>query len=87
MLELSEFVEPRGEPVRPRANDPGATHIALRVGDVAAVHARLAAAGVETRTEPIEITDPGPWQGARAFYATDPDGVTIELIQPPPGRG
>lgn len=87
VLELSEFVEPRGEPVRPRANDPGATHIALRVGDVAAVHARLAAAGVETRTEPIEITDPGPWQGARAFYATDPDGVTIELIQPPPGRG
>ena len=85
VLELIEYVEPRGTPARPQINDPGATHISLRVSDIAAVHARLVEAGVETRTEPIEITDPGPWQGARAFYASDPDGVTVELIQTPPG--
>jgi len=24
----------------------------------------------------------GPWHGARAFYAIDPDGVILELIEP-----
>ena len=85
VLELIEYVEPRGAPARPQANDPGAMHISMRVSDIAAVHARLADAGVETKTDPIAITDPGPWQGAKAFYASDPDGVTIELIQTPPG--
>lgn len=85
VLELIEYVEPRGNPVRPQTNDPGAMHISMRVSDIAAVHARLGEAGVETRTAPVEITDPGPWQGARAFYASDPDGVTVELIQTPPG--
>ena len=85
VLELIEYVEPRGDPARPQANDPGAMHISMRVPDIAAVHARLSDAGVETRTDPIAITDPGPWHGAKAFYASDPDGVTIELIQTPPG--
>ena len=85
VLELIEYVEPRGAPARPQANDPGAMHVSMRVSDIVAVHARLADAGVETRTDPIAITDPGPWQGAKAFYASDPDGVTIELIQTPPG--
>ncbi len=85
VLELIEYVKPRGTPTRTQPNDPGAMHISLRVADIAAVHARLVAAGVETRTDPVEITDPGPWQGASAFYAGDPDGVTVELIQTPPG--
>ncbi len=82
VLELIEFVDPRGSPVRPRANDPGATHISLRVADIDAIHERLREADVSLRGEPVEITEPGAWQGARCFYASDPDGVTVELIQP-----
>ena len=85
VLELLEFVEPRGRPVAPRPNDPGATHIALRVADIDAVHARLSAADVPIRGEPVELTEPGAWQGAKSFYAGDPDGVTVELIQTPAG--
>ena len=81
VLELIEYVKPRGTPSRPEANDPGATHISLRVPDVEAVHHRLLEAGVGVRTEPIEITAAGAWQGAKAFYTSDPDGVTVELIQ------
>ena len=82
VLELIEFVDPRGRPIRPRANDPGATHIAVRVADIDAIHERLRQGGVPLRGEPVEITAPGAWQGARCFYASDPDGVTVELIQP-----
>ena len=82
VLELIEYAEPTGTPSRPEPNDPGATHISLRVADADAAYARLREAGVSVRSEPTTIDAPGAWDGARAFYASDPDGVTVELIQP-----
>jgi diaminopimelate decarboxylase len=84
VLELIEYVDPRGEPSRPKTNDPGATHISLRVADVDAIYERLREANVSVRSEPVKITAPGAWQGVRCFYASDPDGVTLELIQTAP---
>jgi diaminopimelate decarboxylase len=83
VLELIEFVEPRGTPHRPQPNDAGATHVSLRVGDALAVHKRLRQAGAEPRSEPVTIEAPGDWNGSRAFYVGDPDGVTVELIERP----
>lgn len=82
VLELIQYVEPPGTPTRPQANDPGATHISLRVADIEATYERLREANASVRSEPVKITAPGAWNGASAFYATDPDGVTVELIQP-----
>lgn len=87
VLELIEYVEPPGTPVRPEPNDPGSTHISLRVADIDAAHQRLREAGVECRSAPLTIESPGPWQGARAFYASDPDGIAIELIFKQGGLG
>ena len=83
VLELIEFVDPPGEAHRPRPNDPGATHISLRVADASAVYERLREAGAECRSEPVTIETPGAWNGCRAFYASDPDGVTLEFIERP----
>jgi len=55
----------------------------LRVDDVDAVCARLAAAGVTVPGRPTTITAAGPWQGARCVYVEDPDGRTVELVQRP----
>ena len=85
VLELIEYERPRGTPSRPKPNDPGATHISLRVPDANAAWERLRAAGAAVRTDPVTIDSPGAWDGARAFYAADPDGVTVELIQPSAG--
>jgi len=82
VLELIEYQSPRGPAHRAEPNDPGATHLALRVDDASAVHACLTEAGVVTRSAPTIIDEPGPWHGARAFYAVDPDGVILELIEP-----
>jgi diaminopimelate decarboxylase len=82
VLELIQYMSPRGRSHNAAPNDPGATHLALRVEDAPAVHARLTEAGVETRSAPTLIDEPGPWQGASAFYAIDPDGVILELIEP-----
>ena len=77
VLELIEYVEPRGAPSRPQPNDPGATHISLRVADVDAVYEpaaqRRRAVWSASRSK---ITSPGAWKGARVFYSSDPDGVS-----------
>jgi catechol 2,3-dioxygenase-like lactoylglutathione lyase family enzyme len=54
--------------------------------EVFAVAERSDAAGYAPRsTAPVHITE-GPNAGARSFYVRDPDGYTVELLQPPPGR-
>jgi catechol 2,3-dioxygenase-like lactoylglutathione lyase family enzyme len=83
-LELLEYLTHRGEPTPRETNRPGNGHICLHVDDLAATHARLLAAGVTFMSEPVEITA-GVNRGARAVYARDPDGFTVELFQRPPG--
>ena len=51
--------------------------------DAQAVYERLAEAGVRCTSEPVTIETVGAWNGSRAFYVSDPDGVTIELIERP----
>jgi catechol 2,3-dioxygenase-like lactoylglutathione lyase family enzyme len=86
-LEVIEYLEPRGKATTSRTCDPGNVHVALTVDDgIEDLHQRLLDAGVTCRSAPMTLTH-GRWKGARAFYALDPDGVTVELIQFPPGFG
>ena len=83
-LELLQYLAPRGTPRGYESRDPGTGHVCLRVEDIRDLHERLAAAGVECRSDaPVEITQ-GPNRGAFALYCRDPDGYTVELRQPPP---
>jgi glyoxylase I family protein len=81
LLEVIEFVRPRGSGLAQLPGEPGASHLALRVDDVDALCARLAAAGATVRGVPTTITAPGHWYGARCVYVEDPDGRTVELVQ------
>lgn len=83
VLELIEYVNPRGEPLNAATNRPGAAHLALQVDDLAAEFARLKAAGVQFRSEaPVPITH-GRHSGGLTCYLLDPDGITLELIELP----
>ena len=83
-LELLEYVSHPGEPTDRATNRPGNGHLALRVDDLQAWYQRLSAAGVEFRSSaPVPVTT-GINAGASAVYMRDPDGFTIELVQPAP---
>jgi lactoylglutathione lyase len=83
-LELLQYLNPEGTPRSYESRDPGTGHVCFRVEDIHGIHARLVAAGYRCRSEePVEITQ-GPNRGAFALYFRDPDGYTVELIQPPP---
>ena len=85
-LELLCYDTPKGEdPVATRrANTIGLRHIALRVDDIAAMVAKLRAAGVELFSEPVKVPAGVVThdQGEKTLvYFLDPDGVILELAQ------
>lgn len=80
-IELLHYFAPEGrDHVRPRACDTGSVHLAFAVDDLDAAIAHVAASGFKAAGIPQTI--PG---GPRLVYLQDPDGTTIEFIQPPAG--
>jgi catechol 2,3-dioxygenase-like lactoylglutathione lyase family enzyme len=83
-----ELLEYRAPADRSRANlrpcDIGSVHIALTVDDLDAVLETIAASGWKAAGEPQTLTV-GPNAGRRVVYVRDPDGTTIEFMQPPQG--
>ena len=82
-LELFEYLEPppRGDAGEPR--DVGVTHVCLLVPDLEPLYRRLEEAGVDFYSQPIAV-DTGENAGGYGVYLRDPDGITLELFQPPP---
>jgi lactoylglutathione lyase len=81
-LELIEYVSPRGQRVDTRSCNPGNSHICFKVEDMFGVYERLSAQGVHFKSAPVEI-QAGNDKGGYAVYFTDPDGISLELLQPP----
>lgn len=83
LLELIEYVNPRGEPTDTATNRPGSAHLAFQVDDLPAEYERLKALGVRFKSEPVRITA-GPNEGGWTVYFLDPDHITLEMVQPRP---
>lgn len=85
-LELVEYVHPRGEKTDVSTNRPGAPHLAFVTDSIHKDYARLAAAGVQFKSaDPVAI-EAGVNKGGYTVYFLDPDDITLEMLQPPPGR-
>jgi glyoxylase I family protein len=83
-VELLEYHAPTN---RKRADlrscDVGSVHVALTVDDLDAVLSAIAASGWRAAGKPQMLTT-GPNAGRRVVYVRDPDGTTIEFMQPAP---
>jgi catechol 2,3-dioxygenase-like lactoylglutathione lyase family enzyme len=86
-IELLKYDAPVGVtfPENSRANTLGLRHFALRVIDIAAMVAKLRAAGVHVFSDPVRVPDGVVQFDAGAtktlVYFLDPDGVIIELAE------
>jgi len=83
-IELLEYMAPanRKKNVDLRPCDVGSAHVALTVDDLDAVLEKVAASGWNAAGKPQTLTT-GPNAGRRVIYVRDPDGTTIEFMQPP----
>ncbi len=85
-IELLEYLAPDDrEHLRPRPCDVGSVHVAFTVDDLDAVVNTIAASGWQAAGKP-QTLQAGPNAGRRVVYVRDPDGITIEFMQPPPER-
>jgi catechol 2,3-dioxygenase-like lactoylglutathione lyase family enzyme len=91
LIELTEYLTPRGRPIPmdSRSNDQWFQHIAIVVTDMERAYQQLRKHKVRhTSTGPQRIPD---WNkaaaGVEAFYFKDPDGHDLELIYFPAGKG
>lgn len=81
-IELLEYQQPSDRAhLLPRPCDVGAVHVALRVDDIDSVLAAVVETGGQAAGSPQTMAT-GPRAGTRFAYMHDPDGTTIELIQP-----
>lgn len=82
-LELLQYLSPSTSTVSMETFNVGNAHLCLEVADLAADFPRLKELGAVFRSdEPVDISF-GPFKGGKAAYCRDPDGISLELIQPP----
>jgi catechol 2,3-dioxygenase-like lactoylglutathione lyase family enzyme len=81
-LELIEYLEPRPGRVDMEPRNAGNAHLCLITADLRSEFERLRGHARFRHPEPIEIPW-GPYAGAVTCYAVDPDGILIQLMQPP----
>ena len=82
-IELLEYLAPSDRKhVDLRPCDVGSAHVALLVDDLDAVLNAIAASGWKAAGKPQTLKT-GPNAGKRVVYVRDPDGTTIEFMQPP----
>jgi catechol 2,3-dioxygenase-like lactoylglutathione lyase family enzyme len=81
-VELFEYVQPPGHGVAPRPCDPGSCHLALLTADLPALYHQLKARGAAFLSAPVLISA-GPNRGGCGVYLRDPNGILLELFQPP----
>jgi catechol 2,3-dioxygenase-like lactoylglutathione lyase family enzyme len=83
-IELLQYHAPADRKDRTgfRPCDVGAAHVALAVDDLDAVLKQIVESGYHAAGSPQTLTA-GPNAGKRVIYVRDPDGTTIEFMQPP----
>jgi catechol 2,3-dioxygenase-like lactoylglutathione lyase family enzyme len=84
-IELLQYLAPADrEQPRLRPCDLGSAHVAFTVDNLDAVLDRISQSGWQAVGQPQTLTS-GPNAGKHVIYARDPDGTTIEFMQPPAG--
>jgi catechol 2,3-dioxygenase-like lactoylglutathione lyase family enzyme len=86
VVELFQYLAPAGGAADVEPRNVGASHLCFVTSSLHADYDRLSAAGVSFVSPPVEV-DTGINTGGYALYLRDPDGIVVELFQPPASRG
>ena len=81
-LELIEYMGSEKKSQTSCTDNIGAGHICFNVTDIKSMAEKYRNMGVELQSDPIVIPA-GTNKGGMTLYMKDPDGIIIELIQPP----
>ena len=83
VIELFEYLAPAGTRADVEPRNVGASHLCFLVEDLPALYEQLREQGVDSFVSPPVEVDTGVNKGGYALYLRDPDGISVELFQPP----
>ena len=83
VIELFEYLAPAGTRADVEPRNVGASHLCFLVDDLPALYEELREKGVDSFASPPVEVDTGVNKGGYALYLRDPDGISVELFQPP----
>jgi catechol 2,3-dioxygenase-like lactoylglutathione lyase family enzyme len=84
VLELIEYLDPKPARVDMETYNVGNGHLCLVTDDLEAEYERLRDVAAFRSPKPVPIPY-GPYEGGLVCYLRDPDGISIQLMQLPPG--
>jgi catechol 2,3-dioxygenase-like lactoylglutathione lyase family enzyme len=85
-LELIQYLAPKGQKIDLRTCNPGVPHIALVVDDIQELYEDLSAKGLKFVNPPYWGGQSVAGWGWGVCFLRGPDGISIELMQPPGER-
>ena len=80
LLELFQYENPKGHQRRLDNTFIGASHMAFEVDDIDSLYSAMQESGYRAINPPVDVERDGTIV-ARAMYALDPDGISVELFQ------
>ncbi len=83
-IELAEYVSPQGKEIDLSTYNAGLAHLALTVDDLQQVYEDLCEKGVHFVHAPLWAKE-GALTGWGICHFYGPDGITVELMEPPRG--
>jgi catechol 2,3-dioxygenase-like lactoylglutathione lyase family enzyme len=81
-LEFIQYLVSAGDDVTGPPNRPGTAHVAFVVEDIQAMAQRMIEAGASEQGRITRCTS-GAAAGCLAVYLKDPNGIIVELVEPP----
>jgi len=82
-IELIEYLAPKGQKIDLRTCNPGVPHISFIVDDIQKMYDDLSAKGVKFVNPPYWGGQSVAGHGWGVCFLRGPDGISIELMQPP----
>ena len=80
VMELFQYENPPGTQRELRNYYVGSSHLAFEVDDIDKQYEQLLANDFDTINPPVDVIRDGK-RVARAMYALDPDGISVEMFQ------
>ena len=82
VLEILNYLTTDKVPNSELTANPGNVHICFETSDAQELFDHAVACGARPLTDaPVQITE-GPNKGSKGCYLRDPDGITLEILQP-----
>ena len=84
ILELIQYMDPYTGKVDMNTYNIGNAHLCLSTDSIEEEFERIKDFA-HVKSDHVPQSTDGPYKGSKTFYFTDPDGISIELVQYPPG--